>query len=251
MSDRVIPLSDGAFEMDTRLFPGIMAHPETAAALMGLDRLPARVRVPVWAFAIEQPGGPVLVDAGGGAMMGPGFGGVAGVLERERLRADRISRVFLTHLHGDHCGGLLDARGRAAFPNARIALSQGELAFWTGPDVPADLAAIAFDAGRVLAAYRGKIDAVAPGARLDGAEAIDAAGHTPGHLGWAFDGAGVVAGGDIVHVGTVQIARPDWGSDWDMDPAAATATRGRLIDLARHRGADLLCAHGGRITPYD
>lgn len=251
MTHRVIPLLDGAFEMETRLFPQVMAHPHAAAALMGLKTLPLRIDVPVWAFVIETSEGPVLVDAGGGAMMGPGFGAAGPALRAAGFDPAEISRVLLTHLHGDHCGGLLNAGGGATFPNARIALSRKELVFWTGPGVSGDYAAIAADAKNVLDAYRCRIDAVEPGERMGAAEAMDAAGHTPGHLGWGFARAGVIAAGDIIHVGAVQIARPGWGSDWDMDPEAATVSRRRLIALARARGADLLCAHGGRIRLDD
>ena len=42
----------------------------------------------------------------------------------------------MTHAHPDHIGGVLDANGKPAFPNARYVMSRTEWNFWTsGPDL--------------------------------------------------------------------------------------------------------------------
>ncbi|WP_417600093.1 MBL fold metallo-hydrolase [Pararhodobacter oceanensis] len=247
MSDRVICLRDGAFQMDTGLFAQMRAQPDEASALLNVKELPSNVDVPVYAFVVETANGPLLIDAGGGSLMGAGFGGVAAGLRRAGFTPEMFTRVLLTHMHGDHCGGLLDARGRAAFPNARLAIAKDEIACWTDPDLPEQFRPIAADAKLVLEAYAGRINVVQPGEAMDGVEIIDAAGHTNGHIAFGFAEAGVIAAGDIVHVGAVQFARPEWDNDWDMDAAKARASRHRLIGLSKSRGADLLCAHAGRI----
>jgi len=239
----VIPLLDGGFDMETALFPDLAANPAQAVRLLG-GPVPQTIHVPVWAFAIGTPDGWVLVDAGGGGMMGAGFGGVAGALVQAGIAAARIIRVYLTHLHGDHCGGLLTEDGKAAFPAARVAVPLAEMDYWTDNRA----SDIARDALRALAPYAGRIETARPGDRIGAAYAIDAAGHTPGHMVWALDGANVMAAGDIVHLPQVQIPQPGWGCVWDMDPLAATATRHRIMAMARQTGAALLCGHGGHLA---
>lgn len=243
----VIPLLDGSFEMEVALFPEMISQPVEAARLMGLSALPARITVPVWAFLVRTSEGPVLVDAGGGTAMGAGFGATIARMAEAGFRPPDICRIYLTHLHGDHCAGLLNPDGAVVFEHARISVSGVEVAFWTSDAVPKGMAAVKRDAERVLSAYSGLIDLVSPGQRIGDALAINAAGHTPGHIAWDFARQGAIAVGDILHHADVQLACPGWGCVWDMNRSKAIASRRSLISVARRRGADLLCAHGGRI----
>lgn len=243
----VQPIRDGAFPFDPRMIDGARSDPARAASLLGAETLPAQVDLPVWCYLIRTEAGPGLVDTGGGALMGAGFGALGGALAEAGVAPHQITRIWLTHLHADHCGGLLTAEGGAAFARARIAVGAGERAFWRARDLPQALEPIAREARAALAPYAGRIDAVHPGALLDGAEAVAAPGHTPGHLAWAFPALGVLAAGDIVHLGALQLADPGWSTDWDLDVRAATATRRALIARAQAQGLALLTGHAGRI----
>ncbi|WP_299790507.1 MBL fold metallo-hydrolase [uncultured Marivita sp.] len=242
----VIPLHDGGFAMEQSLFPALASQPEEATALIGAP-FPSHFDIPVWAFAIQDARGWSLVDTGGGAMMGAGFGGVHTALNAAGINAGDITRIYLTHLHGDHCGGLLDSEESAAFPAARVALPEAERAFWFGPHVPPEMGQIAEDARRALHPYGDRVDPVSPEDLVGAARAIDAVGHTPGHTAWAFEESDLLAVGDILHLAPLQLWRPEIASIWDMDCEAAVATRRAFIRRARKTGATLLCAHGGAI----
>ena len=43
----------------------------------------------------------------------------------------QIDIVIISHFHGDHIGGLKNADGSPAFPNAEIKVPATELAFWS------------------------------------------------------------------------------------------------------------------------
>ncbi len=245
----VVPIRDGSFAFDPRLMPGVRADPGEAARLLGAGALPETVEVPVWCYLIETGDGPGLVDTGGGALMGAGFGALAGRLAALGVAPRDIRTVWLTHLHGDHCGGLLDSDGAAAFPEARIALAEAEAAFWLDIAPPAPLRPIAEDARRALAPYAGRVDRVREGDPVGPAVAQAAHGHTAGHTAWAFEDHDALAAGDIFHVPALQLARPDWSTDWDHDAAAATRARQDLTCRAAGRGWMLLTGHGGTLAP--
>ena len=42
-----------------------------------------------------------------------------------------VDVVIISHFHGDHINGLLNADGKPAFPNAEIMVPEAEWAFWT------------------------------------------------------------------------------------------------------------------------
>ena len=80
-------------------------------------------------------------------------------------------------------------------------------------------------------------------------------GHTPGHVSLriASDGEAALITGDFMHH-PCQIARPDWSSTADSDPAAARLTRQRMLtDLADTPilviGTHFAGRSAGRIVP--
>lgn len=221
----VTPIRDGHFGFDPLLFPDVRRAPAEAATLLGLGSLPERIDIPVWCYLIETPGGPGLVDAGSGGLLGGTYGTLRKTLAEQGVAPKDICRIWLTHLHGDHCGGLVTPRGAPEFPNARIALPDGEAGYWLDSTLSGIPAVIAEDAKMALAPYTGSIDRIAHGAEVDGALALPASGHTPGHTAWLFGDHAALAAGDIFHVPAFQLHHPEWFTDWDADPDAAAETR--------------------------
>jgi glyoxylase-like metal-dependent hydrolase (beta-lactamase superfamily II) len=179
-----------------------------------------KISLDVSALAVRMPGHVVLLDAG----LGPANHGVlprslalAGVSPAE------ITDVLITHAHGDHVGGLLDAEGRSAFPRAVIHISAREWAWMRGQAETRALAAVV--AAQVRTFEPGQLV-------LPGITAIALYGHTPGHVGYEIVSRGqrLEDIGDTAHSAIVSLARPDWTGGMDLDPPAAAANRRRTLE---------------------
>ena len=246
---RLIPILDGHIAFDPSLLPEVRKAPGEAVRLLGATSMPDAIDVPVWCYLVTSPLGLGLIDTGSGALFGEPDGRLRDSFARHGVRPEDIGRIWLTHLHGDHCGGLIAMDGEPAFPTARIALPEAEAAFWLDGQHTDMAADIARDARAALAPYQGRIDLVGDEAEIDGAIALAAPGHTPGHMAWHLPEHGALAAGDIFHLPALQLPNPDWSSDWDSDPDLASATRTSLITRARRRSLTLLTGHGGMIEP--
>jgi glyoxylase-like metal-dependent hydrolase (beta-lactamase superfamily II) len=76
----------------------------------------------------------ILFDTGNGE--GGREGGVGQTLANLKASGytpDQVTIVVLTHLHGDHINGLMEA-GAPTFPNARYVTGQAEYDFWSSED---------------------------------------------------------------------------------------------------------------------
>jgi glyoxylase-like metal-dependent hydrolase (beta-lactamase superfamily II) len=94
-----------------------------------LDR--TRVRIPVLAWVIEHPDGIIVVDTGEDPAIKSNFitqsrfeiapeEGIGAQLTRLGIAKKDVTKVVMTHLHGDHMDGLKD------FQNTPIWIKQGE-----------------------------------------------------------------------------------------------------------------------------
>ena len=202
------------------------------------------------AFLVRLSGQWALVDAGSGNSMGPTLGKLPDSLRAHGVAPDEIGTIFLTHLHPDHSNGLVDDAGQAVYPNAEIILHETEAGFWLDRDpstgaserIRRNIAKTAATTGP----YRKRMRPVSDGEAVPGVSAVLLAGHTPGHTGWLIQsgGDGLLIWGDVVHFASIQIARPDTGLVYDVDPLAACATRRRMFDRV---AADKLAVAGAHI----
>jgi glyoxylase-like metal-dependent hydrolase (beta-lactamase superfamily II) len=177
----------------------------------------------------------VLIDAGGS----PTSGRLRANLAHAGYKPEQITGVVVSHAHSDHIGGLLDASGKPAFPNAKIFISKTEHAFWSGPAdspntrMPAEqVKGMAAAAAKTFAALKDRLELVAPGDKiLGGLDLIDGNGHTPGHLCVAVESENdrLFVMGDLVHHHVAMFHNPDWTIAFDTDPKAAAAARKRIF----------------------
>lgn len=139
---------------------------------------------------------------------------------------DQVDVVVISHMHGDHIGGLMRDDGEATFPNARYVTGQVEFDAWAAMDNETFNAKM-----RPLAEQTSMIgdgDSVAPGLT-----AVAAFGHTPGHMAYRVESAGrsLLLAVDFANHYVWSLAHPDWEVKFDMDKVQAAATRRSLLDM--------------------
>lgn len=162
----------------------------------------------------------VLFDTGLNA------GGIAAALEAAGLSTDAIDVVVITHMHGDHIGGLTDENGAPTFANARYVTGQVEYDAWAKMDNEG------FDSKvRPLAE---KMSFVADGdSVVGGVSAVSAFGHTPGHMDYMLESAGqqLLVAADTANHYVWSLAFPDWEVKFDMDKAKAAESRRKIFGM--------------------
>jgi len=231
----VFILSDGYRDLDAKLF--LAADPSQQAAVKEIYPQ-GKTRNSLNTFLIKSAGKLVLVDTGGGTLLGPDAGGLPKAMTAAGFSPADVTDVLLTHNHRDHIGGLA-ADGKAAFPKATVHLSKTEHDFWMNPANEATVAERAranFAATReMLALYPGKVRTFDPGQELfPGIKTLAAYGHTPGHIAVLVNSKGenLLIWGDLLHGVDLQLARPDIAIAFDSDPAAAIQSRKALLTRA-------------------
>jgi len=151
--------------------------------------------------------------------------GITSALEAAGYTPDQVDVVVITHMHGDHIGGLM-RDGAPTFANARYITAGTEFDHWAGADNAL------FDANmRPLAANTTMIgdgDGV-----TSGITALAAPGHTPGHTGFVLESEGktLLLGADFANHYVWSLAHPDWEVRFDMDRQTAAATRRRILGM--------------------
>ncbi|WP_222182909.1 MBL fold metallo-hydrolase [Geminicoccus harenae] len=196
---------------------------------------------------------PVLVDTGEAVVLFdtgnvPGRQPTAAFLV-DHLQAvgygpDQVDVVVLTHMHGDHIGGLMQD-GQPTFPNARYVTGQVEYDFWAADERlsgATEQGATLFRANMMPLAEKTTFLAD-EGEVVPGIRAVAAFGHSPGHMAYHIesDGQRLLLWADTANHYVMSVQRPDWHVRFDMDKEAAAATRRRILDMA---AADRLLVSG-------
>lgn len=195
----------------------------------------------------------ILFDTGMGdsmgadsRMFGPTTGRLLANMRAAGIEPAQIDLVVLTHAHCDHCWALVDAEGRRNFPNARVAMHEADLRFWTddaNKRGPAFMNVFIEGAKRNLNAYRDRMVMVRDEQEVvRGVTAIHTPGHTVGHTVYAITSGGrtFVNTGDLAHHQEILLRRPMVEFAYDTDPAQSARSRTRMLDrIATDRHAVL------------
>ena len=176
------------------------------------------------AFLIQTDNKNVLIDTGHGRNLFTNLNS-SGVSE------DKVDVVLLTHMHGDHIGGLLKD-GKAAFPNAELYVSQVEHDYWMGRENNTNIRNI-FDAYKTKLHLFEPVDLGSDKQNLfSGFQGIKAYGHTPGHTVFMIESEGerLMIWGDVTHATEVQMPHPEIPLSFDVNHDMARETRKKILE---------------------
>lgn len=237
----VTVLNDGSAALPAKYFSG---DADGAVKLLQNAFAPSTEVAPTTfnAWLINTGDKLILVDTGYSNAIGPKAGHLPKTLAAAGVNPADIDAVVITHVHPDHCLGLLTPDKQIAFPNATVHVNGDEYVWWLEGDVKIpegkpffkDL----FEGGR--AAFKPYIEAKKVQTFKDGAElapgvvAVLAAGHTVGHTMVRIAPSGgdqLLIWTDIVHSTALQFPEPERGIAFDFEPAKAIATRKKVMDM--------------------
>jgi glyoxylase-like metal-dependent hydrolase (beta-lactamase superfamily II) len=193
------------------------------------DLVDGPLPLPVRAFLVRGDAGCLLIDAGAGRAWHKGLGRLPAALAEAGSGPQEVDVVALTHTHVDHLSGLVDGDGGLAFPNAaRVLVATEELmAFRAEP--------------RMIPVLPRLVPLEQGDGPLPGVVAVNAPGHSPGHMAFLVEGR-LLIWGDLVHH-PVQFARPEVTWRFDEDESLARSTRAALLSRVVAEGWLVAGAH--------
>lgn len=200
---------------------GLNASPEDFAALAQANFLPADQTRNYFTPTLVNTGSElVLFDTG----LTPE--GITAALAAAGYSPDQVDVVVLTHMHGDHIGGLANDSGARTFAKARYVTGAAEFDHWSKAGNEG------FDAKvKPLASETTMLED--GGTVAGGITAMAAFGHSPGHMTYRIESEGkaLILTADTVNHYVFSLQRPDWEVRFDMDKAKAAATRKSLLGM--------------------
>lgn len=246
--DEITVLSDGTAP---RHVDEIMSKPEQIRRSLAQVHEPLPIELSINAFLINTGDKLILVDSGAGELFGAQSGGrLLANLRAAGYRPEQVDAILLTHIHGDHSGGL-SLGGKPVFPNATVHVDRRDAAFWLGDGTVDAYPALK----RTIEQSHATLDPYVASGQLqtfDGAtelfpgiRSVPAYGHTPGHTAYRIESRGhsLLLWGDTIHLAEGQFADPTVTIDYDVDREAAIAARQNLLARATAEGTLIGGAH--------
>ena len=203
----------------------------------------APLQTSVNAFLINTGSKLVLIDTGAAGLFGPTLGNLLTNLKASGYQPEQVDEIYITHMHGDHIGGLM-AGDKMAFPNAIVRADKRDADYWLSQENMDKAPAEAKDY------FKGAMASLNPYVQaghfkpfsgdtelIPGVKSIASYGHTPGHTSYRIESNGqtFIAMGDLIHVAAVQFNNPSVTISFDADAKSAEAQRKRIFtDAAKH-----------------
>lgn len=195
-------------------------------------------------LAINTGGKTVVIDTGMGGAAFASSKGVNGQfvtnLTAAGIDPKSVDMVVISHFHGDHINGLLNADNTPAFPNAELLVPAVEWKYF-------------MDDGEMSRAPEGRMQTVFKNARrvleaglkkkatpyewgkevAPGLLAVETIGHTPGHTSYVLSSGSdkVFIQSDVTNHPALFVVNPGWRAFFDQDPAQAEITRRKTYDM--------------------
>lgn len=189
---------------------------------LGLQKgIPASISV----FLLQKDNKNILFDTGNGfsdSRLIPTLGNIG-------IKPEDINYIFLTHMHGDHIGGLIKDNSKV-FKNAIVYVSKKEFDTWVcdtiqNGETPQTIFADLYKTNINFFEYSDTLPCEII--------ARNGTGHTPGHTIFEIDKLLVV--GDLIHGEALQLAHPEICANYDMDKKSAITTRIKYLKYAKEK----------------
>ena len=242
---QVNAIFDGSltFPLDDKFVPN--AKLEEVGAALDKAFLPKdKMTLLFTPLAMNLGGKTVVLDTGMGGAAYVSSKGVNGQfvtnLTAAGIDPKSVDVVVLSHFHGDHINGLLNADNSLAFPNAEVMVPAVEWKYF-------------MDDGEMSRAPEGRMQTVFKNARrvleaglkkkatpyewgkevVPGMLAVETPGHTPGHTSYVLSSGSdkVFIQSDVTNHPALFVANPGWRAFFDQDAAMAEATRRKVYDM--------------------
>jgi glyoxylase-like metal-dependent hydrolase (beta-lactamase superfamily II) len=245
----VTALNDGSFDLPV---DKLLKQPadKTEAALAKYFQKPP-VETSVNGFLINTGAKLLLIDTGTGGLSGPSTGTLLANLQAAGYKPEQVDDIFITHMHGDHVGGLA-RNGVAVFPNATVHAGKGDADYW----LSAAAMEKAPEAGK--GGFKTAMSSLSPyqaahkfvpidvdAEIVPGVKSWATPGHTPGHTSYVVESQGqrLIVTGDLIHVAAVQFDDPAVTIAFDSDGDAAALSRAKVFTQAAKDGTLIAAAH--------
>ncbi len=229
---RTFPLPDGFI---------VNASKDKAIAAAEAAYMPgAKITIPFSPMIINTGSKLVAIDTGNGLGAFAASKGAVGQarsnMEVSGIDPNSVDIVVISHFHADHIGGLKNADGSAAFPNAEIKVPAAEYAFWT--DDANQNKANGFNKAQ-FAGVKKNLDGLkvtqfdADKEVAPGITSIFTPGHTPGHTSFAVASGSsrMIVQGDVCNIPSLFMRNADMAAAFDNEPDLTLATRKKFFDM--------------------
>jgi glyoxylase-like metal-dependent hydrolase (beta-lactamase superfamily II) len=187
----------------------------------------------------------VAIDTGLGAGVHAQSKGAAGQyhsnLAASGIDAKSVDAVVISHFHGDHINGLVDAENKPIFVNAEVMVPAVEWKFWMddanmGKAAGTPMEGAFKNTRRVFGGIGNKVTQYEDGKELvGGIKAIATPGHTIGHMSYMVSSGSqnLIVQSDITAgMAFLFVNNPDWQLMFDMDKPLAVQSRRKIYDMA-------------------
>ncbi len=235
-------LNDGTLDLPVDKLLKQPPEKTNAALAKSFQKVPLQTSVN--GFLINTGSKLVLIDTGAASLFGPTLGQLLTNLRLSGYKPEQVDEIYISHMHGDHVGGLAYNEQRV-FPNAVVRAGKLDADYYLNQanlDKASGQAKDDFQGPMVsINPYvkAGKFQPIVANSELvPGIKSYFNGGHTPGHITYVVESKGqkLVLLGDLLHVQAVQFENPGVGIEFDSDSKVAIAERKEAFAAAAKEG---------------
>jgi glyoxylase-like metal-dependent hydrolase (beta-lactamase superfamily II) len=233
---QITAINDG---VASRPLDGFIRNADLPAVQKALDdaMLPNNaVTIPFTTLVVNDGKKLTLLDTGNGDSGAPTSGTWMTNFRAAGFTPEQVDTVVISHFHGDHVNGMRLKNGTAVFANAEVMVPAAEWAFWMddarAAAAPDAMKGAFANVRRVFEPLKAAVKQYEAGKEVvTGINTVAAYGHTPGHTAFVIGGK-LLALSDTTNHPALFVRNPGWHAIFDMDGAAAEATRRKMLDMA-------------------